>query len=359
MRPVVVSTGQHRGMVADLLAGFGIGVDIDLQASAGALTDVAGHAVAEIGRTIRDERLDAVVVQGDTTAAFAGGLAAFYERVPVIHLEAGLRTDDRFSPYPEEVHRRMITSLSDLHLAPTPAAANRLQDEGVPGDAVAMTGNTVVDALFQTVRRRSGFQEPKLGRIPEESRVMLVTAHRRESWGEGIRSIARAVIELVDRHQDLLAVVPLHPNPRVRDEALDILAGVPRVIATGPLCYADMVGILDRATLVVTDSGGVQEEACSLGTPTLVTRDTTERPEGLASGGLRLIGTDEDRIVAEATRLLIDPAAYEELVCRTLPFGDGLAAGRAVSAITEFLEARGLLSPVAAHRDVASMAVPA
>ncbi|CAB4693434.1 MAG: UDP-N-acetylglucosamine 2-epimerase (non-hydrolyzing) [Actinobacteria bacterium] len=337
--PVVISTGQHRELLDQLLGVFELqpDLDLDLMVAGQGLSDLAGRAVQRIGAALTDLAIDLVVVQGDTTTTLAGALAGFYQRIPVVHVEAGLRTFDRYSPYPEEVNRRLVSQLADLHLAPTRQAADRLLMEGVPADAVHVTGNTVVDALFSTLARRlpySGAEARRLSEIDASAdRVLLVTAHRRESWGSGMAAIADAVAALLADHPDLVAVFPLHPNPLVRDTVVPRLAGCANAVLTEPLQYADFVRLLGRADLVLTDSGGVQEEACSLGKPTLVARDTTERPEGAEAGGLRLVGTDTATIVSQAALLLRDPAAYEQLVCRSLPFGDGSASARIVAAI--------------------------
>ncbi|MEI5674231.1 MULTISPECIES: non-hydrolyzing UDP-N-acetylglucosamine 2-epimerase [unclassified Nocardioides] len=336
--PVVVSTGQHRDLLAPLLGFFGVqpDLDLDLMRAGQSLADLAGLATTRIGQAIEDLGLDLLVVQGDTTTTLAGALAGFYHRVPVVHVEAGLRTDDRLSPYPEEVNRRAVTQLADLHLAPTDRAAERLLAEGVDPSRVLVTGNTVIDALFETVRRRHPYAGPDAAALADAEgagRLLLVTAHRRESWGVGLDGIAEAVGRLVDAHPDLTVVFPVHPNPLVREPVRRRLGGSDRVLLAEPLDYPSFVRLLARADLVLTDSGGIQEEACSLGRPTLVARDTTERPEGIEAGGLRLVGTDPARIVAEATRLLTDPAAYGALVCRSLPFGDGTASARAVAAL--------------------------
>ncbi|WP_244930843.1 UDP-N-acetylglucosamine 2-epimerase (non-hydrolyzing) [Nocardioides sp. W7] len=337
--PVVVSTGQHRHLLDQLLGFFGVtpDVDLDLMRPGQHLTDLAGLATTRIGEAVEALDLDLLLVQGDTTTTLAGALAGFYRRIPVAHLEAGLRTDDRMSPYPEEVNRRVVTQLVDLHLAPTTWAGDRLLAEGVDPTRVLVTGNTVVDALFDTVRRRHPFTGPDAAALAEVEasgrRVLLVTAHRRESWGAGLDGIAEAVARLVAAHPDLVAVFPVHPNPMVREPVRRRLGGLPSVLLTEPQDYPSFVRLMNRADLVLTDSGGIQEEACSLGKPTLVARDTTERPEGVEAGGLLLVGTEPDRIVAAADVLLTDPAAYDALVCRSLPFGDGAASARVVAAL--------------------------
>jgi UDP-N-acetylglucosamine 2-epimerase (non-hydrolysing) len=337
--PVVISTGQQRQLLDQLLSLFDIqpDVDLDLMVPGQTLSDLAGRAVQAMGEVLERLDIDLLVVQGDTTTAMAGALAGFYQRIPVAHVEAGLRTQDRFAPYPEEVNRRIVTQLADLHLAPTDRAAAQLLAEGVDPRSVVVTGNTVVDALFDTVRRQRAYAGQDAAALAEVEafggRVVLVTAHRRESWGAGLSGIAEAIAAIVEERPDVQVVFPLHPNPVVRDSVLPWLEGRDRVLLTDPLDYPDFVRLLARADLVVTDSGGIQEEACSLGTPTLVTRDTTERPEGADAGGLLLVGTRAADIHAAASRLLVDPAAYEALVCTSLPFGDGDAATRVVEAL--------------------------
>lgn len=344
--PVVVSTGQHRDLLGPLFDLFGITpvADLDLMVDGQRLTDLAGRAVSRIGAALADLGVEAVLVQGDTTTTLAGALAGFYSGVPVVHLEAGLRTDDRRSPFPEEANRRAVTQFADLHLAPTAAAARRLRDEGVPADRVVVTGNTVVDALFDTVRRDLPFAGHDAARLAAAEAtpgpLLLVTAHRRESWDGGIGAIAAAVRALAADHTDLTVVFPVHPNPVVRGAVLPHLVGTDRVVLTEPLDYPDLVRMLRRADLVLTDSGGIQEEACSLGVPVLVTRDTTERAEGAADGGLLLVGTDPVRIHCEAGRLLRSRSGAHARSARfaaELPFGDGHAAGRVVAALDRLL----------------------
>ncbi|CAN5146750.1 hypothetical protein BH09ACT12_BH09ACT12_36960 [soil metagenome] len=337
--PVVVSTGQQRDLLEQLLGYFDLApdADLDLMVPGQSLSDLAGRALQRIGSAIETLGLDVIVVQGDTTTTLAGALAGFYRKVPVVHVEAGLRTGDKLSPYPEEANRRLVTHVADLHLAPTSLAADALLREGVDPRRVLVPGNTVVDSLFLTRRRDRPYTGPEaelLTAVHEsDRRVLLVTAHRRESWGSGLDGIADAVARIVDAHPDVVAVFPVHPNPLVRASADRYLAGKDRVLRTDPLSYPDFVRLLARSDLVLTDSGGIQEEACTLGKPTLVARDVTERPEGEAAGGLRLVGTDAARIAQEAHCLLTDQAAYQALVCTSMPFGDGRAAERIVTAL--------------------------
>jgi len=334
--PVVISTGQHRQLLDQLLGLFEIepDVDLDLMVEGQSLSALAGRALQCIGGALERLSVDVLVVQGDTTTTMAGAMAGFYQGVPVAHVEAGLRTDDRYSPYPEEVNRRTVTQFADLHLAPTQRAADRLLAEGVDPGRVRVTGNTVVDALLDTIRRDHPFGGPDAAVLEAAAAtpgpLLLVTAHRRESWDGGLAAIASAVAALVADHPGLTVVFPVHPNPTVRTAVLPVLASLDRVLLTEPLGYSDFVRMLRRSDLVLTDSGGIQEEACSLGIPTLVARDTTERPEGAEAGGLLLVGTDGGRIRTEAGRLLTDPDAYNGLVCTSFPFGDGRAAARII-----------------------------
>lgn len=351
LEPVVVSTGQHADLVTPVLAAFGIGpaqeemCDLGLMRPGQELSDLAGRATTAIGQAIADLGLAAVIVQGDTTTTLAGALAGFYRGVPVVHVEAGLRTGDRRAPWPEEANRRMITQVADLHCAPTDRAARALLAEGVAAESVLHTGNTVVDALVAILASGAGYTGQDAGLLQRlddaEGRLLLVTAHRRESWGAGLEGIAHGVAAAAAMHPDLEIVVPLHPNPRVRDALVPVLAPVPRVHLIDALDYPDFARLLRRADLVLTDSGGIQEEACTLGRPTLVARTVTERPEGTEAGGLRLVGTSPVRIAAEIDRLLRDPVAYDALVCRSSPFGDGAAAARIVAALDDLLRPAG------------------
>jgi UDP-N-acetylglucosamine 2-epimerase (non-hydrolysing) len=339
--PHVVVTGQHREMVDQMLALFDVtpNADLNLMAHGQTLSDIAARVVTSVGALVKEVSPAAVIVQGDTTTAMASALAAFHERVPVAHVEAGLRTGDRYSPFPEEVNRRLITQLSTLHLAPTPTAVDNLLAEGVTPTTIRLTGNTVVDALLWAVDMRSAYEGDAAHRLEaldrDRRKVLLVTAHRRESWESGLARIARAVDELVRRHRNLVVVFPAHRNPLVRREMLPHLGGSERVIVTEPLHYGSFARLLKRADLILTDSGGIQEEGATLGKPTLVARDVTERPEGLKANGIRLVGTDPDRIVRDVSALLDDPAAYERLVCTSMPFGDGRAAARVVEALDD------------------------
>jgi UDP-N-acetylglucosamine 2-epimerase (non-hydrolysing) len=339
-QPVVAVTAQHRRILDQVLELFAIcpNYDLDIMRLGQTLTDVTVGALGGLGPILVDADPDLVVVQGDTTTTFAAALASFYRRVPVVHLEAGLRTGNVQSPYPEEMNRRLTSQLASLHLAPTPTARANLLAEGANPCSVVVTGNTVIDALHWTVGRRIPYRDRELAGLDTDPRpVLLVTAHRRESWGEPMAAIGAALAELARSHPDLRIVLPVHPNPQVREALLPAVAGLDNVVTVEPLAYGEFARLLDRATIVLTDSGGVQEEAPSLGKPVLVMRDTTERPEAVAAGTARLVGTDRDRIVANVRTLLQDTDAYAAMANAVNPYGDGRAAERSCQALARFL----------------------
>ena len=336
--PIVAVTAQHREMLDQVLTLFEIAptYDLNMLAPGQTLTDIAVKALVGLGPVLESCQPDAVVVQGDTSTTFAGALAAFYRQIPVVHLEAGLRTNDRYSPFPEEINRRLTTQLTTLHLAATSSAAANLARENVAMDAVVITGNTVIDALHWAVLHPSEYSDRRLEAIDSgTSPILLVTAHRRESWGEGMRSIGAALADIAQRHPHVMIVFPIHLNPLVRDAIIPAVAQLPNVVIVEPLAYGEFCRLLARSTVVLTDSGGVQEEAPSLGKPVLVMRDTTERPEAVAAGAARLVGTDTARIADAVSRLLTDPSAYAAMANITSPYGDGRAAHRSVHAIAQ------------------------
>jgi UDP-N-acetylglucosamine 2-epimerase (non-hydrolysing) len=334
--PVVAVTAQHRSMLDQVNEVFAITpeFDLDIHQPGQTLTSITTRALAGVQRLLAGQRPDAVVVQGDTTTVLAAALAAFYERIPVVHLEAGLRTDDPYSPYPEEINRRLATQLATLHLAPTATSRANLLAENVDQAAVVVTGNTVIDALLWTSSRDLDYGHPALGGLDSSpAPVLLVTAHRRESWGAPMRAVGRALARIARSHPELRVVFPVHANPLVREAVLPAIGHLPNVTVTEPLPYGGFARLMKRATLILTDSGGVQEEGPSLGKPVLVMRDTTERPEAVEAGTVRLVGTDEDLIVNSASRLLTDPAAYAAMAGAINPYGDGHAAERSVAAL--------------------------
>ncbi len=338
--PVVCVTAQHRQMLDQFNALFGItpAYDLDLLRERQTLTHVTSAVLEGIERVLEEVRPACVVVQGDTTTTFGAALGAFYQRVPVVHVEAGLRTGDVYSPYPEEMNRRLTSQLTTLHLAPTSTSRANLLREGVPAERVVVTGNTVIDALQWVVARVTTPRHPELAAVADDPRrVLLVTAHRRESWGEPLRQVGAALRALAQSHPDMLVVFPIHRNPVVREALLPSFDGLDNVLVLEPLDYDDFAWCLQRAHVVLSDSGGVQEEAPSLGKPVLVLRDNTERPEAVEAGTVRLVGTDAAVVEDAVRRLWADPAAYDEMARAVNPYGDGRAVERTVTSIRHLL----------------------
>ena len=337
--PVVTVTGQHRHILDQVLNLFDIepNHDLNIIQPAQTLTDVTVRVLEGMAAVLERDRPDLVVVQGDTTTTFAAAMSAFYARIPVAHLEAGLRTRDLQSPYPEEMNRQATSRLASLHLAPTPRSRSNLLAEGIDTGAVVVTGNTVIDALHWTVQRRRPYRNKELDLIEADPRrILLVTAHRRESWGAGMASIGAALAALAESEPELQIVFPIHPNPVVRKAILPAVGGLENVKITEPLAYGDFTRLLDRAMIVLTDSGGVQEEAPGLGKPVLVMRDATERPEALIAGTARLVGTDTQAIVSNVRRLLHNRAAFSAMAHAVNPYGDGRAAERSLQFFARF-----------------------
>ncbi len=337
---IVVVTGQHREMLHQVNHVFGITpkYDLDIMSHGQSLSQVFARVIAGLDEILVAEQPDAVVVQGDTTTSTAAALAAFHRQIPVIHLEAGLRSGSITSPFPEEANRKLTTAIASLHLAPTTTSRDNLLNEHVSEDDVVVTGNTVIDALLQTVGQPVTLEDPALALLAStDAPMLLVTTHRRENQGEPMKAIGRALGRLAAAFPELTIVLPAHKNPKVRDAVLPSITGMSNVIISEPLAYAEFAHLTARATVVLTDSGGVQEEAPSLGKPVLVMRENTERPEAVVAGTVKLIGTDEDRIVAEVTTLLTDPAAYAAMAQATNPYGDGHAAERSMAAIAQLL----------------------
>jgi UDP-N-acetylglucosamine 2-epimerase (non-hydrolysing) len=341
--PVVAVTAQHRSILDQVLDLFAIvpDHDLDIFQAGQTLGEVTTRSLERLIPVIEHERPAFLIVQGDTTTTFAAALAGFYTGVPVAHLEAGLRTGNVRSPFPEEMNRRLTSQLTSLHLAPTATARSALIREGVEPAQIVVTGNTVIDALMWTVARRVPYTDPALNDVDDDPRrVLLVTAHRRESWGSGMEAIGRALDRIATEEPDLLIVFPIHPNPLVRGAILPAVAAHPNARVVEPLPYGQFARLIDRSHLVLTDSGGVQEEAPALGKPVLVMRDTTERPEAVEAGTARLVGTDADLIVGAVRELLHDPSAYTAMANAVSPYGDGVAAGRAVQALEYALHGR-------------------
>ncbi|MFE7506410.1 non-hydrolyzing UDP-N-acetylglucosamine 2-epimerase [Promicromonospora sp. NPDC057488] len=345
---VTVVTGQHREMLDQVNEVFGIvpDHDLDIMSHGQTLGEIFARVMARLDPILEARRPDVVVVQGDTSTSTAAALAAFYRQIPVVHLEAGLRSGDIQSPFPEEANRKITSQIASLHLAPTLRSLANLVAEGVPLEDIVVTGNTVIDALYLAVERRTAFADPALARVAASGRrIVLVTTHRRENWGTAMEGVGRALARIARRFPESAIVLPVHRNPVVRDAVLPHLDGLANVTVTEPLGYGEFTHLLSLSTVVLTDSGGLQEEAPSLGKPVLVMRENTERPEAVEAGTARLIGTAEDRIVAEVHRLMTDDAAYELMAQAINPYGDGRSASRVLDATWRMLapELPGLL----------------
>ena len=341
LQPVVCVTGQHRQILDQMLGVFGITADhdLDLMRPNQTLEGLTAAAITALGPVLEQERPDWLVVQGDTTTAMASALAAYYRKIKVAHVEAGLRTGDKYAPFPEEVNRRIIATIADLHLAPTETARQALLAENHPESTIRVTGNTGIDALFWTRA------EAQAGRVQgpagleaalEGKRLVLVTAHRRENFDAGMDEICSALKTLADRFDDIVVVLPVHPNPNVKGPIEAQLQGVSGIRLIGPVDYGPFVWLIDRAAIILTDSGGIQEEATALGRPMLVMREVTERPEAVAAGGALLVGAHAEVIADKATRLLTDGALYARMSKGSDVFGDGRAAERIVAALRDF-----------------------
>ena len=336
----VCVTAQHRQMLDQVLALFDIvpDHDLDVMRLGQDLAHITQAVLTGVAAVVADERPDRILVHGDTTTTLAAALAGYYAKVPVGHVEAGLRTGDRYAPFPEEINRRLTDAICDLHFAPTAAAADNLAREGISGDGVSVTGNTVIDALLHIVEKLrtnpaiDGEMGARFPFLESERRMVLVTGHRRENFGDGFERICRALARIAER-DDVEVVYPVHLNPNVQAPVHRLLGGKANVHLLEPLDYLPFVHLMDRAYIVVTDSGGIQEEAPSLGKPVLVMRDVTERPEAVAAGAVRLIGTDTDTIVGATATLLDDPREYVTMSRAHNPYGDGHAAERIVEEI--------------------------
>ncbi|MHB1556913.1 MAG: non-hydrolyzing UDP-N-acetylglucosamine 2-epimerase [Isosphaeraceae bacterium] len=331
----VLFTAQHRELVDQMLRFFEIepDIDLDIMRPDQTLVELTSRLLVSVHDAIGRERPDLVLGQGDTTTVLATALASFYHKVPFAHVEAGLRTGRLDAPFPEEANRVLAGRLAALHFAPTPSARDNLAREGIADETIIVTGNTVIDALLLAAHR----DVPIGVQLDDSRRTVLVTAHRRDSFGEPIRQICRAIAALHDRFPDVEFLWPVHPNPSVKPVVERAMAGCPRVRLCAPLSYGPFVAAMKRATIILTDSGGVQEEAPALGKPVLVLREESERPEAIAAGVARLVGHDPQAIVGEASRLLEDPAAYRSMARGVSPYGDGRASQRIVEAVGRYL----------------------
>jgi len=333
----VLLTGQHKEMVDQVMQIFEIKADHNLKIMQPkqSLADITCRSLEGLQSLFQRSKPDLVLVQGDTTTAFAAALAAFYHQIPVGHVEAGLRTDNIYNPYPEEANRRLISQITQLHFAPTTKAVENLKASGVTG-TIHHTGNTVIDALLTVADNHPPCDIPNLDW--RQYRTILATVHRRENWGTPLQDIANGFLQVLDRFADIALVLPLHRNPTVREPLQALLGKHPRIFLTEPLDYTNLVGAIQRCHLLLTDSGGLQEEAPSLGKPVLVLRETTERPEAVTAGTAKLIGTHTDQIVAETSHLLQDDDAYHTMAKAINPFGDGHASEQIITAVQDFLQ---------------------
>ncbi len=332
-KTVVVATGQHRQMLDQVLRIFRIEPDMDfnLMEPDQTLFDITGKAIRAFESVLEKVRPDAVLVQGDTTTAFVGTLASFYHKIPVAHVEAGLRTGNKYFPFPEEMNRKLITAIADVHFAPTPRNRDNLLAEGVSPSQIVVTGNTVIDALLMVVKQKVDLSTLSL---PLYERMILITAHRRENFGGPLESICSAIQELARLYPRDLFVYPVHLNQNVQKPVRKFLGKIPNVVLLPPLDYLTFSHLLAKSYLILTDSGGIQEEAPSLGKPVLVLRNETERPEAVGAGTVRIVGPNRERIVSETRELLENPKAYETMARAINPYGDGKASIR----IVDFLE---------------------
>ena len=335
---IVCVTAQHREMLDQVLNTFDIKPDYDLNImkQGQSLADVTTRSLVGLEEVIKEVKPDMVLVHGDTTTTFAGALAAFYNQVAIGHVEAGLRTNDKYSPYPEEMNRQMVDRLSDMYFAPTEISRNNLLKENIDESKIYITGNTAIDAMSTTVDEK--YTHPELDWIKTGEKMILLTAHRRENLGEPMRHIFRAIKRIVDEFSDVKVIYPIHMNPKVREVANEVFGDADRVKLIEPLEVFDFHNFQNKSYIILTDSGGIQEEAPSLGKPVLVLRDTTERPEGIKAGTLKLVGTDEDVIYEETKKLLLDKKEYEKMSKASNPYGDGHASERIVDAIIKYFE---------------------
>ena len=339
---IVCVTAQHRQMLDQVLETFDIkpDYDLDIMKQGQTLSDITSRVLHGLEDIIKEVKPNIILVHGDTTTTFAGALAAFYNQVDIGHVEAGLRTNDKYSPYPEEMNRQMVDCMTDMYFAPTILSKQNLIDENIDESKIYITGNTAIDAMATTVKE--DYTHPELEWIKDNERLILVTAHRRENLGEPMRHIFKAIRRIVDEFNDVKVLYPIHLNPKVREVAHEVFDGCDRVKLIEPLEVFDFHNFINKCYMIMSDSGGVQEEAPSLGKPVLVLRDTTERPEGIDAGTLKLVGTDENNIYNEAKTLLTNKEEYEKMSKASNPYGDGHASERIVNAIINYYKNQSL-----------------
>lgn len=329
-----IVTGQHNEMLDQILKTFDIKPDYDLKImeEGQSLSQVAIKSLKGLEKIFLKEKPDIVVVQGDTTSAFSASLSAFYQKIPVVHIEAGLRTKRKYSPFPEEINRKLITTIADLHFTVTDLTLKNLLEEGIERANIYVTGNTVVDALYMILKNSFDLERKGL-KFEKDKKMILLTAHRRENFGAPLKAICNAVKKLISKFSNILFVIPVHKNPEVQKIVRTELSEINRVILTDPLDYETFVHVMKESYLILTDSGGIQEEAPSIGKPVLVLRDVTERPEGVISGSIKVVGLDTERIVEETQKLLLNKEEYDKMSKAENPYGDGQASKRIVEAL--------------------------
>ncbi len=338
IEPIVAVTAQHREMLDQVLELFAIKPDYDLNImqSGQTLYDITTRALLGLKEVIEEAKPDMVLVHGDTTTTFAGSLAAFYAQIPVGHVEAGLRTGNKYSPYPEEMNRKLTGSIADMHFAPTSTSKENLLKENVAPETIVVTGNTVIDALQTTVKADYEFADAEFNKIfARGNRLILVTTHRRENLGEPMRNVYKALRKVLETHADVEAIFPVHKNPKVREIVQEELGNLERVHLIEPMDYEPFANLMSKVDIVLTDSGGIQEEAPALGKPVLVLRDTTERPEAVDAGTVKLVGTAYEDVLRETNLLLDDPIHYQKMAEAANPYGDGKACERIIRTILQ------------------------
>lgn len=338
IKNIVCVTAQHREMLDQVLETFKItpNYDLDIMKKGQTLTEITSRVLIKLEEVIHKEKPNIILVHGDTTTTFAGSLAAYYNQVAIGHVEAGLRTNQKYSPFPEEMNRQMVDCMTDMYFAPTELSKENLIKENIEEDKIYITGNTAIDAMSTTIKEN--YTHPELEWIKNNEKLILLTAHRRENLGKPMKQIFKAVKKIVDEFEDVKVIYPIHMNPEIREIAHEVFDNCERVRIIEPLEVFDFHNFQNKSYMIMTDSGGVQEEAPSLGKPVLVLRDTTERPEGIKAGTLKLVGTDEENIYKEARKLLIDKEAYNKMSNSSNPYGDGHASKRIVDAIIEYFK---------------------
>lgn len=342
--PCLITTAQHREMLDDVLSVFSIApkYDLNVMGQRQSLSTLAHNILEKLDYVLAMEQPDMVIVQGDTATTFVGGLASFHRKIPIAHVEAGLRTNDKLQPFPEETYRRLTTQVADLHFTPTPAATKALLKEGIPKRAIVCSGNTVIDALQRTVRKKYEFTAAALNELTaQQKRIVVVTTHRRENLGAPMLKICEALKQISVLFPDMNFLFPVHLNPAVRDTVFGLLKGMPNIHLMEPLNYPDFINLIACSYAVITDSGGLQEEAPALGKPVLVLRDVTERPEAITAGTVKLVGTETKTIVAAAKSILGSKKAYTAMAKAVNPYGDGHASERIVSTVLKYFNFPG------------------